>query len=248
MIILNSAIVLAVSLAVSTPALSQSATDVLGVSLGMTPLQAKEALQKSGTRFKIFEGRYAAQPGIPESIAYINACVSQMEPNEQNCSWGSDLGADQVLVAFGQMSGKAFFVSRNWVPPKAEQPASPAVEKSVLEKYRGLSKSMESTSNGRPSGRSYSESKDLNGKPFGQCGVGLSGIPRSAMSNCGFVSNAGFRFEGDVQRLVQMDIRLFDHRVLLADIKQAQEIQMGNAAKQKAKEEEGARKASAPKL
>jgi hypothetical protein len=246
----NSGMVAAVFLTASVPAFSQSATDVLGVKLGMTLEQAREALKKSGTSFKIIEGRYAAQPGIPESVAFINACASTIEPSDTICTSGvgGAFGSDQVLVAFGQMSGRAFFVSRNWKPPEAEQPFSAAVEKSVLEKYRGLVKAGTSSSNNVPSGRSYSESSDLNGKLKGSCSTAGSPIPNLARSNCGFAAAADFEFKGNVQRLVKMEIRPFDHRVLLADIKKANEIATDNAAKQRSREEDAARKASTPKL
>ena len=76
----------------------------------------------------------------------------------------------------------------------------------------------------------------------------MTGIPNSAKSNCGFSAAASFNFEGELQKLTKLQIGIFDHRVLLADIKQSREIQSAAANKQKASEEGAARKVTGPKL
>ena len=243
-------IALAMLFAIHVPVFAQRPADIVGVTIGMTADQAREALKKSGTPFKLLEGRYEAQPGIPESLAYINACVANAPPYMTGCGGMSDKSAkDQVLVAFGQMSGKVFFVERTWQPTKDAQPLANSVEKAVLEKYTGLKKSGESSTNRMPTGRSYSDTNGLNGRPEAQCGFG-SGmtIPNSARSNCGFAAHAGVEFEGELQKLTKLRIGIFDHRVLLSDINQSNEILSGAAKKQRANEENAARKVGAPKL
>ena len=237
-------------LAMHAPVFAQSSADIVGVTIGMTADQAREALKKSGTPFKFIEGRYKAETGIPESLAYINACVAIIPPSETRCVNGiGGSGSDQVLVAFGQMSGKVFSVQRFWEPAKAALPMMENVEKAVLEKYTGLKKFSESSSGGKPSGRSYSYTSDLNNRPADQCTLNtMTGIPNSAKSNCGFSAAASFNFEGELQKLTKLQIGIFDHRVLLADIKQSREIQSAAANKQKASEEGAARKVTGPKL
>lgn len=243
-------VILAVLLAINVPVFAQSSVDIVGVSIGMTADQARDALKKSGTSFKFIEGRYKAQTGIPESLAYINACISSIPPSDDRCVDGvGGAGLDQVLVAFGQMSGKVFYVGRTWEPAKAAQPLMANVEKAVLEKYTGLKKSTESSSSGKPTGRSYDSVSVLNGRPVAQCGLSVySGIPNRAKSDCGFVSSASFKFEGELQKLTNFQIGIFDHRVLLSDINQSNGIQSGVANKQKASEEDAARKVGGPKL
>ena len=236
-------------LALNVPVFAQSSADIVGVTIGMTADQAREALKKSGTPFKLIEGRYQAETGIPESLAYINACVANIPPIETRCVNGmGGPGSDQVLVAFGQMSGKVFSVQRFWEPAKAARPLMENVEKAVLEKYTGLKKFSESSSNGKPTGRGYTTS-DLNNREAAPCILStMSGIPNSAKSNCGFAAAARFDFEGDLQKLTKLQIGIFDHRVLLADIKQSKEIQSAAANKQKASEADTARKVTGPKL
>jgi len=237
-------------LVMHTPVFAQKSADIVGVEIGMTADQVREALKKSGTPFKFIEGRYEAQTGIPESLAYINACASINPPVDKSCftvSKGS--GTDQVLVAFGQMSGKVFSVQRTWEPAAASQPMMENVEKAVLEKYTGLKKTTESSSQGKPTGRAYEYANDLNNRPVAQCTLSvLLGIPNSAKSNCGFASSVMFTFEGELQKLKQLRIGIFDHRVLLSDINQSNVIQSGIASKQKASDENAARKVAGPKL
>ena len=238
-----------VSFAMHASVFAQASGDIIGVTIGMTADQAREVLKKSGTPFKFFEVRYQAQSGIPESLAFINACASDNPPGSKYCFNTHGVGSDQVLVAFGQMSGRVFFVRRSWEPAKTAQPLLENVEKAVLEKYTGLKKFGESSSGGRPTGRSYMNANDLNGRPSTPCAPALDlGIPNTAKSNCGAASAARFEFEGELPKLKKLEIGIYDHRVLLADIKQSNEILSGAANKQKAVEEDAARKVVGPKL
>lgn len=244
-------IAFAMLMAINSSVFAENQANIIGISIGMTADQVKEALKKSGTSFKLIEGKYREQPGIPESLAFINACTAKPPQDGPGCYSPSGTANEQVLVAFGQLSGKAFYVDRTWTPAKDAQPLGSTVETAVLEKYPGLKKHMQSGSEGRLTGKSYSDAKDLSGRQEPQCGAPLgmsSKIPNSARSNCGFVAYAGLSFEIESQRLSGMYLALFDHRVLLEDIKRANEIRSSEANKKRTEEENAARKVSAPKL
>lgn len=211
--------------------LEPMATDLAGVSLGMDVAQVRTALKQFNPAFVLTDSQYQARPGIPVSVGAIYACDGQLVGAAVCTSRdpGNPAGVDKVIVAFGQVTGKAFYISRSWYPAMDKRPLFSETKAAVLEKYGTNSKVREV---GKEQAR-FTWPSDEDGAFDEQMlnrGCQYSSfeqVPRRASGGCTVVAAIQIdaaRDRGQENLVSMLAAHLFDQRLLFDDIKK------GNAA------------------
>lgn len=216
---------------------SAQATDILGVAIGMNAKEASDALQKANPKFRLETNYYAGPDGKPTTIANIRACASS-ETNNTRCYSSSPTASfDAATVTFGSANGKAFHVSRKWTPGPTAPLATTFIE-AAKQKYVKLDNEGGTAGSGR-----YGFAANTDGKNDKNLCQPLAFdpvvAPNQAHPNCGLRINVFVFWDEGSNVLREASVGVFDHRVLLADIKQ------GNASAAAKKQAEDAAKAEA---
>ena len=211
------------------------ANDILGVAVGMTLKEVTDALQKANPKFGLETLYYAGPDGKPANVASIRACASS-EANDTKCTISyANVSREVITITFGAAIGKAFHVTRRWEPGQSERPLVTAFNEALQKKYGKLEKEREF-----PDGGSYGNYPNSQGKQDRQCRpFDPEKAPKEAKSNCGLAIFLSGAWDPKTNILRTATTTLFDHRVLVADIKQ------GNASAAIKQQAEDAAKAAA---
>jgi hypothetical protein len=268
---LLTALLLALSSIASVVAQPKS-VDVAGVSPGMTVTEAKSALKAFNPAFQFAEDIYEARPGIPSSVGKLMACVGDFHPNGATGSFcgapKKDVPFEEVVVAFGQSNGKAFYVYRAWRPTIATRPLRADILRAVTDKYgpmqgypRGdkdwtlviMSKEFPGQIDGNFGSAQYQSDYSRSGKVVPECAsngylASTGSPPMTASPNCSASVSAKIGWGSPDTVLAHLAIAVYDQRILYDDIQKDKAATDASSAAEKAKSEGAAAKNKAPKL
>lgn len=234
----------AIAAGCASPSAFAQASDILGVEIGMTSKQASDALQRANPKFILQTHYYQGPDGKPGPVAFIKACASNFEA-DRNCSISHvDISRDSMIVSFGEVTGRAYHLLRKWEPGPNDRPLVATFNEALQKKYGKLEKAREFDDSG-----AYGTHKNAQGKQDPQCRASMSyGTPKSAHPNCGLSTTLESSWDPKQKIMAKMTMQIFDHQVLITEIKEASAIASSKQQKLDASRVDAAKKAAAPKL
>lgn len=201
------------------PAFAQH-NDVQGVAIGMTPKETMAALLSANPNYVLRSTHYMAN-GRQGPVASIRGCVANIAISSQDCGASAEAAQhDVITVSFGANNGQAFFITRKWEPLRAARPALKAFIEGSESKYGPLS--IERTF---PDGGTYSTMPNARGKQDLRCRTtAMYGTPNTAHPDCALSVSINGIWDQRTQALAKVQMAMFDHRVLIAEIRRTNAI------------------------
>ena len=180
--------------------------DVVGIRLGMSAAEVRAAIKAHDPEMSIKDAtKWEARPGIPASLASIEACKSKA--HVINC-------IEKISVNFGQASKKAYFIHRN-VSFNGEALHQTVVD-SILKKYG--KPTFPSSTTGPDMYRWLYDARD-NGLANNNSGCVPSGQPPAVVhKGCGVSVDVYVPKTKGTALADTLWINVFDHRLLMENI------------------------------
>ena len=237
------------------PVFANSATvDSLGIELGMSPDQVLGQLKRINPDFVIVQFNYASEPGVPTALGRIIACTPNMTRKGELCrSMNPRQEADQILIAFGGSTGKAFFIRRQWRPASDKLPLAATATQPIFDKYGDLTTSGHETARSSEGfSRVLQRHTTIPGRKKSNCAVPLNGtVPGAAydsMDACEVSVGLRLLLVENPDRLRGFDLELFSPQVLVEDAALSGTRREAEEQRKRKELEDAARPHGAPKL